>query len=625
MTILNDPETLGSVLAWGEKNMLTPGKGGVKFKCNENPILVACQQDFRTCMDILFSHGYRIEEYEDTEDEDVDEYDQVKEYLKFQAYSNIHYISLEFTQHEAMMKNIKSVKLTPQEFKSLETKDPIRRTFQLMEKAKACMQDFQGSNELKSNYATTLQNLEAFTEGILTQCKGINEIRTLLDHNPEDDDDDELDDAETNWQIALNAGYKGIVSHPNFEQYLWKKIKGPGRTDFPILNKEIERLNLPTSIKLNMRRATWCMKNIPLTLFTFLFCYPAAVFLDLFKNADMLFVSPTALRERLKKEHNSIEHHQSEGDWINKGCLSYIRNRMHIPMFRMVTYFFIQTMWVGMICFSVLRRNPIPQSTFEITIACTVNLLNMHFLLDDIIGLLVRPYYPRSGWRVFSLISHLIIFCGFFTSVCHHYSGQEVQWADLPGSDPMDVELTFISLALGFEFLRTLQWLVLSETIAPVVICSFEVIKDALRLAIISIIVIISFGLTFTILYRPFFSESTIKSNTTTNYTLEANFFTSRKKVFESLFWRVIETTGPEAARIKRKTDGEDYSVEFRHLMGLILWYIFQWIAVILLVNLFIAVMNNSFSNIWLNARKESKFSKSYFEVFTKTTSFEIL
>ena len=100
--------------------MLTPGKGGATYKCKDNPILVACQQDFRTCMDILFSYGYRIEEYEDKEDEDVDEYDQVKEYLKFQTYSNIHYISLEFTQHDAIMKNINSTKLTPLELESLE-------------------------------------------------------------------------------------------------------------------------------------------------------------------------------------------------------------------------------------------------------------------------------------------------------------------------------------------------------------------------------------------------------------------------------------------------------------------------------------------------------------------------
>ena len=102
LSVLNDPETLSSILTWGEKIGLTPERGGHKCIDRNNPILVACQQDFKRCMDLLFQHGYRMKEFEDKDDNESEEDDQVKQFLRFQAASNIHYLSLEFTQHKAL-------------------------------------------------------------------------------------------------------------------------------------------------------------------------------------------------------------------------------------------------------------------------------------------------------------------------------------------------------------------------------------------------------------------------------------------------------------------------------------------------------------------------------------------
>ena len=290
-----------------------------------------------------------MEDCENKNDEKDD--DQVRDYLKFKAVSNIHYLTLELTQHEALLRNVKSVKLTPEEIRSLEEKDPIRKAFKLMEKTKDYKQGFQGSSELKSSYVSIFENLERFLEGILTQCKGINEVSTILDHNAEDDDDDELDDAEANWQIALNSGYKGIVSHPNFQQYFWKKLTGDGRLNTHIpLEGKIDKLKTRTGIKMMMKRCSWYMKNIPLTLLTFFSCYPVAVFTDLFKNADILFVKPQALQDRLRKSFNmNIENQRIEDSLEICSCLGYLRNRMHIPLFRMVPYFFIQVTYLGLL------------------------------------------------------------------------------------------------------------------------------------------------------------------------------------------------------------------------------------------------------------------------------------
>ena len=62
----------------------------------------------------------------------------------------------------------------------------------------------------------------------MNQCQDMDELKTLLEHDPGDNDDDELDTSLTNWQLALYKGSKHLVSHPNFQQFLWRKMIGDG-------------------------------------------------------------------------------------------------------------------------------------------------------------------------------------------------------------------------------------------------------------------------------------------------------------------------------------------------------------------------------------------------------------
>ena len=73
LTVLNDPETLSSILNWGEKLGLTPGTGGEHCRDRDNPILAACQQDFKACMAYLYHHGYRMKEFEEKDEAEEDD------------------------------------------------------------------------------------------------------------------------------------------------------------------------------------------------------------------------------------------------------------------------------------------------------------------------------------------------------------------------------------------------------------------------------------------------------------------------------------------------------------------------------------------------------------------------
>ena len=56
-------------------------------------------------------------------------------------------------------------------------------------------------------------------------------------------------------------------------------------------------------------------------------------------------------------------------------------------------------------------------------------------------------------------------------------------------------------------------------------------------------------------------------------------------------------------------------SMEFSHLMGYIMWFGYQGIIVILLINILIAMMNTSFSKIWQSADTAWTYSRSCYLV----------
>ena len=55
--------------------------------------------------------------------------------------------------------------------------------------------------------------------------------------------------------------------------------------------------------------------------------------------------------------------------------------------------------------------------------------------------------------------------------------------------------------------------------------------------------------------------------------------------------------------------------MEFSHLMGLVLWGVYQITIVILMLNLLIAVINTSYSELWQNIDQEWKFTRCKFQV----------
>ena len=66
----------------------------------------------------------------------------------------------------------------------------------------------------------------------------------------------------------------------------------------------------------------------------------------------------------------------------------------------------------------------------------------------------------------------------------------------------------------------------------------------------------------------------------------------------------------------KEPCDIEKVSFQFSHLMGLLMWAGYQGIIVILLINILIAMMNNTFNKISDHADLEWKYSKSCYQAY---------
>ena len=79
---------------------------------------------------------------------------------------------------------------------------------------------------LKTNYKEIQEGLEIFSASLLTSSCSTEEVKAILEHNPNDEDEDVDDDEEQNWQKALLEGRKAFVAHPYYQQYFFQRIFG---------------------------------------------------------------------------------------------------------------------------------------------------------------------------------------------------------------------------------------------------------------------------------------------------------------------------------------------------------------------------------------------------------------
>jgi hypothetical protein len=86
----------------------------------------------------------------------------------------------------------------------------------------------------------------------------------------------------------------------------------------------------------------------------------------------------------------------------------------------------------------------------------------------------------------------------------------------------------------------------------------------------------------------------------------------SRDGLFHRLLWNMFSAKDQAGMQIKYKN--KKASHRFSHSVILMGWALYQVIMAIIMINLLIAIMNNTFSEVWQTADKKWKYSRTYYQ-----------
>ena len=601
-----------------------------------NPILVSVQQDYKKCTKLLYQHGFRIPQtLQDTgdttfpgEDEEVryervtnpsSQKDQVQKLMVFKAYANPFYISLAFSEDTRLqpMDKMGAAEdlLEDDVIKDLQRLDPLRRTLSLAEKAESLSNNLDGMNELKYEYNEIKEELEAFGHQILTACSNMNETETVLEHNPYDNDDDEDDQETTNWQKALYEGRQRFVSHPLYQQNFSTNLY----LDATLSPK---KNSLGYSL---WSRVKWNLKFVPYSLLISLF-YPIFVVLDFVRDADLLFVSPAALKQRKRNQSQRRPGGEDlQGNDLKENRLfGFFRNAVHTPIFSMISNHTFQSTYLALLILMIWHRpttNPdLERMYFSVRMAVTGFALML--LVDDFETLYRRRnQFFESFWNNYSILTNLMMVSGLLIQlgldVIVEQPGDEDDRPKMSGNDPLSIAVTLYSIAVGLEVFKTLRYLLLFDYLGPVVICVTSVFKDVLLVLVVYAIIFGAHFVTLWTLFKPYDTHNAAAPESApAQFELVEGDLSTRQKMLSSMFWRIIFADSPESANIKRVNATHDnFSMAFSHSMGMVIWGFYQIIMSILMLNILIAIMNTTYAKVWENVDQEWKSQRTYYQV----------
>ena len=674
LTCNNDAHTLESILDWGAEmgfEVTWDDK-----KSDPNPVLVSSQQNYLQCTKLLHKHGYRIPQIRGeatmegaqemlrmenvSEEPQMEEEDHVEKFLAFQAYTKPHYLSLAFTEEE----RIDDPDIRDEDLKDLEQLDPLKRAFDLAELADNLSVDIKGMSELKGSYCGIRNDLELYTRGILTQCSNMDEVKIILEHKFKTDDSEEEEKSlESNFQKSLLDGRKEFVSHPFYQQYLWKQMTGDSTSEYRQRMKHSQ---------------LWAFVYVLEAIFIFSL-YPFIAFADFFRKADILFVS----KGRIMQENGNLEPLS-----VKERIFMYFRSKIHTPFFRMIVYCAIQFAYLALLIVTIWDPiNTMEREACEATDDDTLlNLgqavdkemkkslgstckseerdfkwytilavvLTVFFIIEDTIEFIVkgkhktRSDFFETFWIPFSLVGRAFILVGSLVAYAFFQTHpEERNRANLSGNDMLNFGYTLISIGISAEFFKTLRFLILFEYLGPLVICLIVVIRDAMKVLMVYAIIFGTFGIAGWSLLKPFQTEDAMM---TTNMRAEGFNGTrfslaqdepdagTKRSLFQLFMWRMLSPAeSNEQMFIKENKfwfskalhnsthfldgseqeilDTEDFSLSISHLALMCVWVVYQIAVAIFMLNLLIAIMNNTYSEVYQSADKIWKYSKSYYQV----------
>ena len=422
----------------------------------------------------------------------------------------------------------------------------------------------------------------------------MDDVEMLLNNSPSAGQRTEINEKcmET-WNIALWNNHKLFVSHPYYQDYLWKKICG---FEFHWENYYFY----------------WKVFYFFFSILIF-FTYPFVVLFDtIFGNNDILF------KQEPKPEENSIK--------------AFYRRLMHRPLFRIFVHHTLEFTFLLSLLFSTIDPLDVKGKKESHFYDHILYIFIGSYLLEDIIDIFRRGWTNLSSfWHGYTLFTSILLCLGQVIGLVVEKimdKGHDDRSKE-SGNHLANVGAAIFSVGAIFALLRPLRLFLFFRSLGLTVVCIIKVLSDAFHVLLIYLIMLGAFSTGIFSMYKPFgLRDQSGQNQTEHNNVMAEDDLKTLKGLFSAMFWLLFDPGQPDYVAIKKcgiegfSCDNTDeklqigqVSLEFSHWIGYAMWACYQGITVILLINILIAMMNTTFSKIWQAADTAWKYSKSFYQV----------
>ncbi|XP_053645318.1 transient-receptor-potential-like protein isoform X2 [Cherax quadricarinatus] len=449
---------------------------------------------------------------------------------------------------------------------SLTSEDPILAAFRLSWELERLARV---ENEFKDTYLELSDQCKKYTCELLHQCRSTQEVIAVLNRRSEEDsdDDDDEDDPQqlklSRLKLALKYDQKQFVAHPNCQQLL----------------TSVWHEGLPI----------WRRRN---ALVKILLCLSIILCMPIIAIIYLIFPRTSLGRVIRSPFMKFIYHSASFGLFLvllvlastrTEGSERHRRNlRGPAPTFVEWLIFF----WVTGMVWAECKQ-----------------------LWEEGLTAYIRQWW---NWLDFIMLSlYLCTFSlravAFVQITTNKYGPREVPRAQWPANDPTLIAEGVFAVANVFSFARIIYLFQTNPHLGPLQISLGCMIIDIAKFLFIFFLVLTSFACGLNQLYWYYDPPSSSCSNAASGDTschTGSDAFNTLDVTFATLFWSLFGISSPKSTDLE-----EEHG--FIETVGQGLFMAYHVMSIIVLINMLIAMMSNSFQQIEDHADQEWKFARS--------------
>ena len=316
----------------------------------------------------------------------------------------------------------------------------------------------------------------------------------------------------------------------------------------------------------------WKILYYPFSVLIYLMV-PVVVLIDaLFRDADILFVSPE-MKRKASEDHSremsdrsqetgsvSCQSFGSTGDLVimtpdkteatekksEHAFFEYFRVRIHRPILRIMAHHFIELIFLVSLSLSLLDPLDDKRTQQFHSYDALTTIFIVSYVFESFSDFCRRKWQSLSSfWQIYNLTNSVLLAVGGIGAYLFFFLLEDDNRADLTGNHPVNVSCTLLAIGASLSLLKPLRWFLFSKSLGPVVVCIVKVLKDAFIIFLIFLIVFAAFSISTFSLYKPFSLHDK-------NYRLHQDDLNSLGGLFGAMFWRVFDAGQPHYAAILR-------------------------------------------------------------------------